>query len=141
VAVPAERPSHLQLVTQLSEDPGRAFVISCSKDLERGARATLMLVERMFRFDVIVGGDSLQPVVRNLSRAALELDPAHHNEPGTNIVLGGALAYEPTRAMLGFTLRSTTEVILVSVTIGVLQLVEHGVARISAQAILRQVQG
>lgn len=140
MAVPAERGGYRQLVTQLPQDSGLAFVISGSKDLERGARATLMLVERMFRFDVIVGGDSLQTVVRNLSGAQLELAPRHHNEPGTNIILGDALAYEPTRAMLGFTLRSAGEVIVAGVTIGALQLNRHGLVRITAQAILRQLE-
>jgi hypothetical protein len=134
-----DRPGHRQLVTPLQTDGPPAFVISCSKDLERGARATLMLVERLFRFDVIVGRDSLQPVVRNLGKAQLELHPTHHNEPGTNVTMGSAPAYEPTRATFGFTLRADREAIVASVTIGALQLADRGVTRITAQAIVRQL--
>jgi hypothetical protein len=136
--MPPDRPRHQQLVTPLSTDGLPAFVISCSKDLERGTRATLMLVERLFRFDVILGRDSLQPVVRNLGKARLELHPTHHNEPGTNVTMGAALAYEPTRATFGFTLRNDREAIVGSITIGALQLADHGVTRITAQAIVRQ---
>lgn len=113
-------------------------MLACSKDLERGVRATLILVERLFRFDVVVGSDSLQTVLRNLSRGELEVRPRHHNEPGTNIVLGEAGVLEPTRAFLGFTLRSAHEAVRGSVTIGALQLPGSGLVRITAQAIVRQ---
>jgi hypothetical protein len=135
----AGRPGHRQLVTSLSADGGKpAFAISCSKDLERGTRATLMLVEKLFRFDVVVAGDSLRTVVRNLSPGELEIRPQHHNEPGTNVAVGDGASYEPTRTGLDFTLRSRDELIAVSVTIGALRLAPRGVTRISAQAIVCQ---
>ena len=135
----AARRGHRQLVTPLPADGGNpALAISCSKDLERGTRATLMLVEKLFRFDVVVSGDSLRTVVRNLSWGELEIRPRHHNEPGTNVAVGDSPRYEPTRTGLDFMLRSEHESIAVSVTIGALRLPSRGVTRISAQAIVRQ---
>ncbi len=138
MATRTDRARHRQLVTPLPADDGLAFAIACSKDLERGVRATLILVERLFRFDVVVGRDSLQTVVRNLSAAELEVRPRHHNEHGTNVVIGEARALEPTRAFLDFTLRSEHEQADAAVTIGAIQLASRGIVRITAQAIVRQ---
>jgi hypothetical protein len=117
-----------------------AFAIACSKDLERDTRATLMLVEKLFRFDVVVASDSLRTVVRNLGGGELEIRPRHHNEPGTNLAVGDGARYEPTRTGLDFTLRSDHETVVVSITIGAVRLASRGVTRISAQAIVRQVE-
>ncbi|MGO9899740.1 MAG: hypothetical protein ACLP0J_08620 [Solirubrobacteraceae bacterium] len=134
-------PGHRQLVTSLSAGGGKpAFAISCSKDLERDTRATLMLVEKLFRFDVVVASDSLRTVVRKLGSGELEIRPRHHNEPGTNLAVGDGARYEPTRTGLDFTLRSHHETVAVSITIGAVRLASRGVTRISAQAIVRQVE-
>ncbi len=129
---------HRQLVTPLRGAGAACFAISCSKDLERDARATLILAPRLFRFDVVVAGDTLRTVVRNLSRADLRVDPGHHNEPGTNIVLGAGARYQPARATAAFALHSATESILVTVTIGTLWRADQGLLRVTAQAIVRQ---
>jgi hypothetical protein len=131
---------HQQLITNLPANDGRfALAISCSKELEPGARATLMLADRLFRIDVVPALDSLRTIVRNLSPGELQLLPSHHTVPGTNAASGEALRYEPARAGMGFRLRTTSETLAVSVTIGTLRLAQHGVIRISAQAIVRQV--
>jgi hypothetical protein len=131
---------HQQLITNLAPDGrGFALAISCSKQLEHGSRATLMLAERLFRIDVVPALDSLRTIVRNLSSGELELLPSHHTVPGTNAASGDAVRYEPARAEMGFRLRTAAETIAVSVTIGTVRLVEHGVTRISAQAIIRQL--
>ena len=70
----------------------------------------------------------------------LTIDTRHHNEPGTNVVLGAASAYEPARASVGFTLATSSEQIHAEVTIGTLMRPEHGTVRVLAQAILRQRQ-
>jgi hypothetical protein len=76
--------------------------------------------------------------VRNLSEAELQLEPSHHNEPGTNIVLGDAARYQPARAATAFALHSATESVQVTVTIGTLLRAEEGLLRVSAQAIVSQ---
>ena len=129
-----------QLVLEVGSGPSdQRLLMSASKELERGARAALFMAPRLFRFDVISEGDTLRTVVRNLSKGELEIDTRHHNAPGTNVVLGGASAYEPARASVGFALRTSTEQIRVEVTIGTLLRAEHGTVRVSAQAILHQV--
>jgi hypothetical protein len=135
-AVTDRRP---ELMPQLVSDLGGGrLLLSASKELERGARAAMFLAPRLFRFDVISEGDTLRTVVRNLSRGALEIDTRHHNEPGTNLVEGGASVYEPAKASVGFTLRTATEEIQAEITIGILSLAERGTVRVTAQASLRQ---
>jgi hypothetical protein len=128
-----------QLVSELGDTPGSALLLSVAKELERGARASLFLAPRLFRFDCVVEGDTLRTVVRNLSPGVLETDTRHHNEPGTNVVLGDAAAYEPARASVGFTLRTRSERIQAEVTIGTLMRPELGTVRVLAQAIVRQL--
>ncbi len=131
---------HRQLVTALQSSGARSFAISCTKDLERDTRATLILAPRLFRLDVVVAGDTLRTIVRKLSRAELQVQPSHHNEPGTNIVLGDGARYQPARAATSFALHSAAESVLVTVTIGTLLRADRGLLRVSAQAIMRQIQ-
>lgn len=129
---------HNQLVTPLQGNDATAFAISCSKDLERDTRATLIHAPRLFRLDVVVAGDTLRTIVRNLSRAELLVAPSHHNEPGTNLVLGDSPRYQPARAATAFALHGANESVLVTVTIGTLLRADQGLLRVSTQAIVRQ---
>jgi len=131
---------HGQLVSQLPADDGRlSFAISASKDLEPGARAALILVQRRFRLDVVVVGDTLRTVVRNLSGGEIEVEHDRHNSAGTNVVLGEAIVYEPARAAVTFSLAGEHESVRVAVMIGTIRLAERGVTRVSAQAIVSRV--
>lgn len=126
----------------ISEIPGAArlvFAISSTRDLERGTRAALVEVPRLFRLDVIVDGDTLRSVVRNLSRSQLRFGHAHHNDPGTNVSLGESDRFEPARATIAFVLTSENDAVLSTVTIGTIHLAELGLLRVTAQAIIRQV--
>jgi hypothetical protein len=130
---------HSQLISQLPADDGQpSFAISASKDLEPGSRAALIIVQRLFRLDVVVAGDTLRTVVRNLSTGTVEVEHDRHNAPGTNVVQGEAIAHEPARAAVAFTLSDERERLGVRVMIGTLRLADRGVTRVSAQAVVRR---
>jgi hypothetical protein len=113
-------------------------VLSCSKDLEPGVRAMLLLVPDVFRLDVLVIGDALQTFVRNLTSGALDL----HGEVGqprvATTTLGLAGRFAPGRADLQFAVGPAEARILTEVTIATLRFAERGVIRVSAQAGVRQ---
>jgi len=116
---------------------GDVRAISCSKDLEPGARAMLLLAEGLFRFDVMIVGDALQTFVRNLTDGELEL----HGEVGQPRVaittLGVAARYAPGRADLRFAVGRRDARVLTEVTIATLRFPDRGVIRATAQAIVR----
>jgi hypothetical protein len=116
---------------------GRVRVLSCSKDLEPGARAMLLLAEGLFRLDIMIVGDALQTFVRNLTSGELEL----HGEVGQPRVaittLGLAARYAPGRADLRFAVGPADARITIAVTIATLRFPDRGVIRASAQAIVR----
>jgi hypothetical protein len=61
-----------QTTTQVpSPEPGGASrtVISAAREVEQGARSVLLLVEGLFRLDVIPHDDTIQTLLRNLSPA------------------------------------------------------------------------
>lgn len=112
-------------------------VLSCSKDLEPGARAMLLLAEGLFRFDVMIVGDALQTFVRNLTDGELAL----HGEVGqprvTITTLGLAARYAPGRADLRFAVGIPEARVVTEVTIATLRFPDRGVIRATAQAIVR----
>jgi hypothetical protein len=117
---------------------GRVRVLSCSKDLEPGARAMLLLAEDLFRLDVMIVGDALQTFVRNLTSGELKL----HGEVGQPRVaittLGLAGRYAPRRADLRFAVEGEDARVAAEVTIATLQFPERGLIRATAQAIVRR---
>jgi hypothetical protein len=114
----------------------RGRVISCSKDLEPGVRAMLLLAEDLFRLDIMIVGDTLQTFVRNLTSGELDL----HGEVGqprvATTTLGLAARYAPGRADLSFAVGPEDARVVTRVTIATLRFPERGVIRVSAQGIV-----
>jgi hypothetical protein len=130
---------HSQLATELpAQDGCRGLVVSASKELESGARAVLLIAEGLFRIDVVVSGDSLRTVVRNVSGGPLEMRGGASSAAGESYAFGEVATYEPGRAQLGFTLGAADDRVLVKITLATLRFTERGTVRVSAQAIVRQ---
>ncbi len=126
-----------QLILDVSGTAGRQrLLLCCSKEIERGVRASIFAVPRMFRLDTIVEHDTMRTVVRNLSRGSLEVAGSHHIDAGTNVVLDGVAQLSPARATIEFTVETGNERVHVDVTIGTLLLADRGLMRITAQALL-----
>jgi hypothetical protein len=135
---------HRQLATELPARDGiRGLVISASKELEPGARAMLLLADGLFRLDVLVYGDSMRTVVRNLSSGPVEMQSGTGGTGGTggaagqSISFGEVSAYQPGRADLGFTIGPGDDRLLVKVTLATVRFVERGTVRVSGQAVVR----
>jgi hypothetical protein len=113
-------------------------VLTASKELEPGARAMLLLAEGLFRFDVVVSGDTLRTIVRNLSGGRLQMGGETDSPDGVSIAQGDAVVYEPGRAAVSFALGAPGDQVDVSVTLGTLRFADRGTIKISAQATVRQ---
>jgi hypothetical protein len=112
--------------------------MSASKELESGARAMLLLAEGLFRLDVVIAGDTLRMVVRNLTSGELEIESGDDYRTGANIVCGDAAAYQPARARVRFTLRDDDGSVDTDAVIGTLRFADRGTIRVSAQAVVRR---
>ena len=97
----------------------------------------LLLAEGLFRLDVVIRGDTLRTVVRNLSSGELAMEGGPASDAGGSIAFGDAAAYQPGRSSLEFALGSGADRVEVSVVIGTLRFAERGTVRVSAQAIVR----
>lgn len=129
---------HNQLEAELpANGDRRGLVLSASKELEPGARAMLLLADRLFRLDVALSGDTLRTVVRNLSSGELELS-REQREGGPSVAFGEIAAYEPSRTELGFSLGTGSDRVSVEATIATLKFAERGMIRVTAQALVRQ---
>lgn len=113
-------------------------MLSASKELEPGARAMLLLAERLFRLDVTIDGDTLRTTVRNLSDGPLRMV----GDAQDRFALGfGELdAYEPAQAGLRFTLGSGADAVAVSVQLATVRFADRGTVRVTGQGILRGAQ-
>jgi hypothetical protein len=130
---------HRQLANEIElRDGQRGLVLSASKEIEPGARAMLLVADRMFRLDVRVRGDSLQTFVRNLTEWPLELHGDAGRLGGTTTTFGEVGGYTPGRADLGFSLGSGDDLLMTRVTIATLRFADRGTIRVSAQAVVRQ---
>ncbi len=102
----------------------------------------LLLAEGLFRVDVIVLGDSLKTIVRDLAGQGVEIrGPAGGGPQGESFVFGGGAAYQPGRAQLEFTLGGRRDRLEVRVTIATMRLAQRGTIKVTAQAIARQAAG
>ena len=64
----SEPRGHLRTKIPAAEEGGSATaVISSGREVEQGARSMLLLVEGLFRLDVIPQDDTVQTILRNLS--------------------------------------------------------------------------
>jgi hypothetical protein len=128
-----------QLAGRLSDDnSGAGLVVSASKELEPGARAMLLLAEGLFRLDVVIRGDTLQTIVRNLSNGELEMDGRHDRPAGLHVAIGEVAAYEPASVSVDFALGSPGDRVEVKVLIATLRFGERGTVRVTAQAVIRK---
>lgn len=115
----------------------RAVVLSASKELEPGTRAMLLVADDLFRLDVLIEGDTLRTVVRNLSSGPLEVARGSTAQHVAGFVVGEVARYEPGSTGLEFSLGHGKEQVAVSVVIGTLQVPGHGAIRVTGQAVLR----
>ena len=130
---------HNQLATELEPRDGRrGLVISASKELEPGFRAMLLLAENLFRLDVVVRGDSLQAIVRDLAGGGVLIRAGPGAGAGRNYAWGDVAAYQPGHAQLEFTLGGGDDRLLVKLTIATLRFADRGTVSVSGQAIARQ---
>ena len=130
-----------QLASALPSEDGRSgLVLSASKELEPGVRAMLLLAGGLFRLDVVVIGDTLRTIVRNLSTGALRMHGGAHGPEGGSVAQGEAAAYEPGRAAVAFTIGSPPDAVDVDVTLGTLRFAERGSIKVSTQAIVREAR-
>ena len=115
----------------------RGSVLSCTKDLEPGARAMLLLAEDLFRLDTMIVGDALQTFIRNLTGGELSIAGEVGQPRVATTTLGEAARYAPGRADLRFEVGPEEARIVTEVTIATLRFPERGLIRVSAQGIVR----
>lgn len=88
---------------------------------------------------MVVEGDTLRTIVRNLSAAELMMDQsATSGYGGVSILLGPVEEFQPTCSAVSFALGSGADRVAVDVTIALLHFAERGTVRVTAQAILRE---
>lgn len=133
-------PRHLALPLPASSG-AVGVVLSESREIELGTRAMLLLAEDLFRLDVSLTGDALRTMVRNLSGAELESEDGLHGEVQPHLVFGDVTDYQPGQGRVAFVLGSGKDRVAVDVTIGVLRFTDRGSARLTAQAVIRQLDG
>ena len=97
----------------------------------------ILLAEGLFRLDVVISGDTLRTVVRNLSSGDLNVDRESASDSGASLAFGEIATYEPGRAGLEFTLGRGGDRVGVKVTSATLRFPERGTVRVTAQAIVR----
>jgi hypothetical protein len=98
----------------------------------------LLLAEGLFRLDVVISGDTIRTVVRNLSGGELEMLGGPGAGGGASIAFGDVESYEPGRAEIECTLGSGADRLIVKVTLATLRFAERGTIRVTGQAIVRQ---
>jgi hypothetical protein len=105
--------------------------------VEPGFRAMLVHAPGLFRLDVVLTGDTLRMIVRNLSPGELETRSAGGGYPGEHVVFGEGAAYEPSHAAIEFSLGQGDDRVSVKADLATLRLADRGKVRITAQAIIR----
>lgn len=97
----------------------------------------LLLAEGLFRLDVVITGDTMRTIVRNLSSGELRLEPDQGSDSGVSLALGDAAEYAPGRVTLSFALGAGSDRVAVDVVIGTLRLAARGTLQVTAQGIVR----
>jgi hypothetical protein len=99
----------------------------------------LLNADGLFRLDVVIAGDTLRTIVRNLSNGELELDSdTGAAQAGTSLGFGEVAAYEPSQTMLEFTLGGGEDRVSVHAVIGTLRFAQRGTIQVTAQAVVNQ---
>jgi hypothetical protein len=98
----------------------------------------LLLAEGLFRLDVVVLGDTLRTIVRNLSSGQLEIEDGLHPEAEPHVASGDVESYQPGQGRIKFALGEHDDRVTVDVTMATLHFSERGSVRVSGQAIVRQ---
>lgn len=100
----------------------------------------ILRAEGLFRLDVVIAGDTLRTIVRNLSTAEIRTrnDTAGYATPTADTE--ALLAYAPTASAIGFTIGSGRDLVAVEVLLGTLRFAERGCFRVTAQAIIRRAE-
>jgi hypothetical protein len=94
----------------------------------------LLLAGGLFRLDVVVSGDTLRTVVRNLSLGPLGMPSTASDYSVPNFVIGEAAVYQPARSTVEFSLGSGSDRVVVKVLMAILHFTERGTVRATAQA-------
>ena len=121
----------------LPDAAGPGVLLSATREVEPGARVMLVRARGLFRLDVVVEGDTLRTVVRNLSAGELRTAGAGDYGRLPTIAYGGASAYDPGSAQLRFELGSGDDVVRVAGTVATLQFHERGTVQVTGQLIVR----
>jgi hypothetical protein len=99
----------------------------------------LLHADGLFRLDVVISGDTLRTVVRNLSTGDLEINngPAGAAD-AASLAFGEVAVYEPSRTQLDFSLGAKDDRVTVEAVIATLKFAARGTIQVTAQAIVRQ---
>jgi hypothetical protein len=98
----------------------------------------MLVAEGLFRLDVVLEGDTLRSIVRNLSPdAEVRFGPARSSYPIGAGSFGDLAGYEPGNVAIDFCLESATERVDVTGTIATLKFSDRGTTRITVQAVVR----
>ena len=128
-----------QLASPLPEESGPpGLLLSATREMEPGARAMILLAEDLFRLDVLIQGDTMRTIVRNLSAGELTISDGLHPEVEPHLVSGDISPYQPGQGRISFSLGAGQDQVSVEVIIGMLRFEERGTVRITAQAVIRQ---
>jgi hypothetical protein len=95
----------------------------------------ILTAKDLFRLDVVLNGDTLRTMVRNLSAGDLALDTT--SQPPESYGFGEVAVYEPGVTSLAFALGSGRDRVSVNATITTLRFAARGTVRVTAQAIVR----
>lgn len=133
-----------QIETALTDDnQGRGrILLSASKEVAEGARVAMLFAEGLFRLDVCPRSDTLVTVVRNLSAGELRMSERQARRP-IDIQSGGrneVAAPWPTRLDVEFVLVGSGNAVKATITIETLRHLTRGTLRVTAQAIVREVE-
>jgi hypothetical protein len=114
--------------------------LSCSREIDADTRTMILLADRLFRLDVVIAGDTLRTVVRNLSAAELTMRNDTAGYASTGAVTEALLTYAPTGSAIRFTIGSGADLVAVEVLLGTLRFAERGCYLVTAQAIIRRAK-
>jgi hypothetical protein len=100
-----------------------------------------LFAEGLFRLDVVLNGDTMRTIVRNLSTDDLVLEEGSSSDTGVSMAFGDALEYEPGMATLRFALGTGADRVWAEVMLATLRHEARGTIQVTAQAIVRGRSG